>query len=313
MSNPFSIVDTLYSHTDWVTQVAISRNNPNILVSSSRDKSLVIWNLPTRKGATGIAKKSLTGHNGFVSDVVLSSDGLFALSGSWDHTLRLWDLNTGRTTRQFRGHTNDVLSVAFSSDDRQIVSGSRDRTAKMWNTLGHCKMTFEKNGHTDWVSCVRFSPSIDNPLVVTCGWDKMVKVWNLNNCLIRTNHIGHSGYLNTVVVAPDGTLCASGGKDGRAMLWDLGARQFLYTLEAGGEIKSLCFSPSHYWLCAAVGSTIKIWDLSKKTLIDELKTDQRQRIECQCLTWSNDGSRLYAGYSDGAIRVWEVANTMAIQ
>ena len=38
--------------------------------------------------------RSLTGHNHFVSDVVISSDGQFALSGSWDKTLRLWDINT---------------------------------------------------------------------------------------------------------------------------------------------------------------------------------------------------------------------------
>ncbi len=53
-------------------------------------------------------------------DVVISSDGQFALSGSWDGTLRLWDLNTGNTTRRFVGHSKDVLSVAFSVDNRQV-------------------------------------------------------------------------------------------------------------------------------------------------------------------------------------------------
>lgn len=56
----------------------------------------------------------------FLQDVVISSDGQFALSGSWDGTLRLWDLNTGNTTRRFVGHTKDVLSVAFSVDNRQV-------------------------------------------------------------------------------------------------------------------------------------------------------------------------------------------------
>jgi len=60
-------------------------------------------------------------------DVVVSSDGQFALSGSWDGTLRLWDLTTGNSTRTFVGHTSDVLSVAFSADNRQIVSGSRHK------------------------------------------------------------------------------------------------------------------------------------------------------------------------------------------
>jgi hypothetical protein len=107
---------------------------------------------------------------------VISSDGAYALSSSWDKTLRLWELSTGQTTRRFVGHTNDVLSVSFSADNRQIVSGSRDRTIKLWNTLGDCKYTITDKGHTEWVSCVRFSPNPSNPVIVSAGWDKLVKV-----------------------------------------------------------------------------------------------------------------------------------------
>lgn len=58
------------------------------------DKTITMWNLTREDLNYGIAKKALRGHNHFVSDVVISSDGQFALSGSWDNTLRLWDLNT---------------------------------------------------------------------------------------------------------------------------------------------------------------------------------------------------------------------------
>ena len=87
------------------------------------------------------------------------ADGHFALSGSWDHTLRLWDLGTGSSTRRFESHTKEVLSVAFSADNRQIVSGSRDKTIKLWNTLAQCKYTIQDEGHSDWVSCVRSGSS----------------------------------------------------------------------------------------------------------------------------------------------------------
>ena len=107
---------------------------------------------------------------------VISSDGAYALSSSWDKSLRLWELSSGNTTRTFVGHTNDVLSVSFSADNRQIVSGSRDRSIKLWNTLGDCKYTITDKGHTEWVSCVRFSPNPQNPVIVSAGWDKLVKV-----------------------------------------------------------------------------------------------------------------------------------------
>merc|ERR1719215_849237 len=76
--------------------------------------------------------------------------------------------------------------------------------------------------------------------------------------------MGHSGYLNTVTMSPDGSLCASGGKDGKAMLWDLNDGKHLYTLENQDPINSLCFSPNRYWLCAASGPYINVWILSPR-------------------------------------------------
>jgi len=230
--------------------------------------------------------------------------------------LRLWDLTTGQTTRRFAdpkfGHQKDVLSVAFSADNRQIVSASRDKTIKLWNTLAQCKYTITEDCHNDWVSCVRFSPSAQNPIIVSAGWDKVVKVWNLTNCKLKTNHYGHNGYLNAVTVSPDGSLCASGGKDGSAMLWDLNEGKHLYTLEGNDIINALCFSPNRYWLCAAVGPVIKLWDLEDKRVVDELKFDstisgKAAPAQCISLAWSSDGQTLFGGYTDNSIRVWQMS------
>lgn len=176
MTETLQLRGYLKGHGDWVTSVATTLDNSDMVISASRDKTLIVWKLSQdmkEPNLYGLPKKSLHGHSHFVSDVVLSSDGQFALSSSWDHTLRLWDLNTGTTTRRFVGHTKDVLSAAFSSDNRQIVSGSRDKTINVWNTLGECKYTLKQEGHTEWVSCVRFSPSTTQPTIVSCGWDKV--------------------------------------------------------------------------------------------------------------------------------------------
>ncbi|KAI7709529.1 Guanine nucleotide-binding protein subunit beta-like, partial [Hortaea werneckii] len=153
MAEQLVLRGTLEGHSGWVTSLATSLENPNMLLSASRDRSLIVWNLTRDETSYGYPKRALKGHNHIVSDCVISSDGAYALSASWDKTLRLWELSTGVTTRRFVGHNNDVLSVSFSADNRQIVSGSRDRTIKLWNTLGDCKYTITDKGHTEWVSC----------------------------------------------------------------------------------------------------------------------------------------------------------------
>jgi len=114
-----------------------------------------------------------------------------------------------------------------------------------------------------------------------------------------------------VTVSPDGSLCASGGKDGTAMLWDLNEGKQLYELDAGSEINCLVFSPNRYWLCAATKKNIKIYDLETKSTVAELdaefeETTSKRALEhyATSLAWSADGSTLYAGYTDSKIRVW---------
>jgi guanine nucleotide-binding protein subunit beta-2-like 1 protein len=316
MGEQLKLRGTLIGHGNWVTAIATTSEDPNLILSASRDKTIIVWTLTREESNYGYARRSLRGHNHFVSDIVISSDGQFALSGSWDATLRLWEISTGKCTRRFVGHTKDVLSVAFSAENRQIVSGSRDRTIKLWNTLGECKFTIVEDGHSEWVSCVRFPPTLNAPVIVSCGWDKQVKVWTVANCKVKTTLHGHQGYLNTVTVSPDGSLCASGGKDGVAMLWDLAEGKRLYALEAGDIIHALVFSPNRYWLVAATSASIKIWDLESKLLVDEIRPEfpaggkKAQTPYATSLSWSADGADLFAGYTDNATRVYHVSSTI---
>merc|ERR1711991_997984 len=155
----------------------------------------------------------------------------------------------------------DVLSTAFSPDNRHVLSGGRDGKLKIWNVKGECVYTLEKDCHTDWVSCVRFSPAVQSPVIVSGGWDNVVKVWSLSDFKCMHTLRGHTGYVSTVTVSPDGSLCASGGKDGIAKLWDLNRGESLYELACGEVINQLAFSPNRYWLCAATEKMIHIWDL----------------------------------------------------
>jgi len=334
----------LKGHKGWVTCIGTSAEDPNKVLSGSRDKTIIVWKLNEGQPITneedgdtqlGQMQRRLVGHHHFVQDLDISSDGHFALSASWDNTLRLWDLNSGQTENQFRGHTKDVMSVAFSSDNRQVVSGSRDKTIKLWNVIGECKYTMNRGNenakpaqtsHDDWVTCCRFSPSPEEPVIVSAGCDGLVKVWNLQKCELKFCLVGHKQQINTVTVSPDGSLCASGGKDKQAMLWDLNEGGHLSTLDAGKEINALCFSPNRYWLCAACGSSIKIWDLESKQEVGVLdyassngdedheaqhggRRSKKVPVLCTSLAWSHDGSTLFAGYTDHLIRVYRLSRS----
>ncbi|KAI8084767.1 WD40-repeat-containing domain protein [Halteromyces radiatus] len=238
---------------------------------------------------------------------------MYVLSASWDESVRLWDLNKGETIRRFVGHNKDVLSVAFSADNRQIATGSRDRTIKLWNTLGECKLSIsgQDNGHSEWITCVRFSPNPAIPVIVSCGWDKIVKVWEMGKLQLRYNLIGHNGYVSKVAISPDGSLCASGGKDGNVMLWDLTEGKHLHSISVNDVIYDVAFCPSKTWLAIACGSLIHIWDVETRQDVDVIHvespsnvTDKALSIQTLSLAWSPDGSTLYTGHSDNLIRVW---------
>jgi len=318
----------LKGHAGWVTGIRTTAQDQNKVFSCSRDKSVIIWNLTqqeqqadTEEPMMGFMEKRLVGHHHFIQDMDISSDGAYALTASWDKTLRLWDLASGETETQFRSHTGDVLSVAFSSDNRQVVSGSRDKSIKLWNVIGVAKYELGQTTdtpHKDWVTCVRFSPNSEEPVIVSASCDWTVKVWNLQRCKLRFNLCGHNARINCVTVSPDGSLCASGGKDGKAILWDLNEGGSLSTLDAGKEINALEFSPNRYWLCAATGSAVKIWDLESKqevgalTLqedVEEAGANRSKRLPILCisLAWSTDGSTLFAGYTDNLIRVYRLS------
>merc|ERR1719147_80672 len=103
---------TLQGHGGWVTQIATNPQYPDTILSASRDKSLILWKLTRDDNNYGIPQKRLHGHSHFITDVVLSLDGHFALSGSCDKTMRLWNtLAQCKYTIQDDGHSDWVSCV----------------------------------------------------------------------------------------------------------------------------------------------------------------------------------------------------------
>jgi len=81
------------------------------------------------------AIKTFRGHTSDVNSVAISPNGKYIVSGSYDDTIKLWDINTGELIRSFKGHKGDVNSVAISPNGKYIISGSSDKTIKLWGVL----------------------------------------------------------------------------------------------------------------------------------------------------------------------------------
>jgi guanine nucleotide-binding protein subunit beta-2-like 1 protein len=179
-----------------IGEETVGDETKEFLISASRDKTIMIWDIIERSendedSQWGVPRKVMTGHSHFIEDLCLSQDSRYALTASWDHELRLWDLKKGVTARRFVSHSKDVLTCALSPDNRQIASGGRDKNIKIWNTVGECKFTVEQNAHQDWVSCVRFYQDPKRPIIVTASWDKTIKVWDNQTMQLLHTFVGH--------------------------------------------------------------------------------------------------------------------------
>jgi WD40 repeat protein len=120
--------------------------------------------------------RAFAGHTGSVNDVALSGDGRIAVSASWDNTLKVWDVGSGRELRTLAGHTRGVTGVALSGDGRLAVSASSDKTLKVWD-LSSGRELRTLASHTSSVSGVALSG--DGRIAVSASSDHALRVWEV--------------------------------------------------------------------------------------------------------------------------------------
>jgi WD40 repeat protein len=73
--------------------------------------------------------------------MVVTPDGEHIVSGSWDKTLKVWDLDTGSLLRSLEGHTGSVNAMVVTPDGEHIVSASLDKTLKVWDLANGTLLT----------------------------------------------------------------------------------------------------------------------------------------------------------------------------
>ncbi len=157
------------------------------------------------------------GHKGHVNCAVFSPDGQRVLSVGEDHTVRLWDVTTGKELRHFEGHTDLVWFVSFAQDGKRLASCSRDMTVRLWSLESDKQQaTFRSKGR---VWCVALSP--DGSSAVSGADDGDLRLWDLKEGKVRQCFKGHEKIVWSVVFSPDGRHLFSSCGDGTLRLWEV--------------------------------------------------------------------------------------------
>ncbi|MEH2104168.1 MAG: ribosome assembly protein 4, partial [Nostoc sp.] len=138
------------------TPLALERNDTRMQTVATLQQAVYLQ--PNEKKENrAIEINTLEGHSNGVSSVGFSPDGKTLASGSYDNTIKLWDVSTGKAIKTLNGHSSGVSSVGFSPDGKTLASGSGDKTIKLWDvSTGKAIKTL--TGHSSWVISVGFSP-----------------------------------------------------------------------------------------------------------------------------------------------------------
>ncbi len=162
--------------------------------------------------------KILKGHSAKVNTVCITPNGNFALSGSDDKTLILWNLRTGQILKKLYGHTSSVLKVALTPDSKRAVSASRDNTIILWElSTGQELLTL--TGHTDVITTLAMTP--DGKFAISGSSDKTIIVWDLETCQVKKVLVGHTNIVTAVCITPDCKFALSGSLDNNLIFWSL--------------------------------------------------------------------------------------------
>ena len=164
------------------------------------------------------------------------------ISGSWDKTIKYWDINTGECLRTLKGHTSPVESIKVGSDNF-LISSSGDHTIKVWNIkTGDCRQTLAN--HPNWFNRFEF---INNDILIgVCSNDeKLIRVWNFKTGKCIRSLVGHTDSVWSLKVLSNlnsflDSVVVTGSKNNIIKLWNYETGECISTFE-GHSARISCF------------------------------------------------------------------------
>jgi WD40 repeat protein len=230
-----------------------------------------------------------------VGSLTFLLEGASIVSGSWDSTLKLWDVQTGGVIRTFYGHTGYVLSVSISPSHTTIASGSGDRTIRLWDIqTGECHRVLEPQ---EPVYCVTFSPMDPQHLV---SWSSSgIRQWDIDSRQVKSTYEGSSPAFSL-----DGTHFIS-WKGNAATVQNTGSGETVATYSVpNGGLGYCCFSPDGKLVAAAAHTTAYVWDITSSDP-HPIETFIGHTFGIISLTFSSSSS-LISGSRDQSVKFWQI-------
>jgi WD40 repeat protein/serine/threonine protein kinase len=306
----------VFSDHDGAVYSAQFSPNGKLIATGGYDKLVMIWN-PDEVSPVNIAARiegqpdpkpnylRLAGHDGPVRSVAFSPKGTLVLSGSEDHSVRVWDPAAGEAVKALRGHGGIVRSCTFSPDGEWVLSGGEDQSVRLWDVKGYEEVRVLHAtvfaGHEDAVLSAKFSR--DGKQIVTASRDRTASLWNAENGTpVRRFQEGHEFLASGVVFYPDGKHLATGAGDNSVRVWDVTAGTQTAAMTPTGRIGTLAVSPDNQLLATgSLGSDIQLWNAANGATLGALKG---HTMEISALMFSPSGDRLASGDSRGHVRLW---------
>ena len=199
-----------------------------------------------------------------------------------------------------------ALAVRFvkNADLKLLITGGNACAITVWDVI-RGQVVRHMEGHTDAVLSLALDQT--NQRVISGSRDNTVRIWDpFQNTLVAT--LGdHSDDVTAIDVAPTAPLLATGSRDGTVRIRDLATGETQHSLEAGGEVADLVFSPTGAHLVGGTGTlfgagSIRVWNTADWSVALDLPAAEA----VTAVALSTAGDRLAAALGRGEIHLWSL-------